>query len=78
LFCGIICAPAISVVSHSFSEKKGPALGIVSIGASLRGILFPIAGQNLIPLVRFKWTIRVFGFIVLIALGIVNLVNEIQ
>ncbi|KAI6124765.1 major facilitator superfamily domain-containing protein [Pisolithus croceorrhizus] len=49
------------------------ALGFVSIGSSLGGILFPIAGQNLIPLVGFKWTVRMFGFMMLVALGISTL-----
>lgn len=49
------------------------ALGIVSIGSSLGGVLFPIAGQNLIPIVGFKWTVRIFGFTMLVALGITNL-----
>ncbi|KAI6103628.1 MFS general substrate transporter [Pisolithus sp. B1] len=73
LFSGIIYAQAISVVSHWFLKKKGMALGFVSIGSSLGGILFPIAGQNLIPLVGFKWTVRMFGFMMLVALGISNL-----
>ncbi|KAI5985639.1 MFS general substrate transporter [Pisolithus albus] len=73
LFSGIIFPPAISVVSHWFSKKKGKALGITAIGSSLGGTLFPIAGQNLIPLVGFKWTVRVFGFMTLVALGIASL-----
>ncbi|KAI6103632.1 MFS general substrate transporter [Pisolithus sp. B1] len=73
LFSGIVFSPAISVVSHWFSKKKGLALGITAIGSSLGGTLFPIAGQNLIPLVGFKWTVRVFGFMTLLTLGIANL-----
>ncbi|KAI5983072.1 MFS general substrate transporter [Pisolithus albus] len=73
LFSGILYGQAISVVSHWFSKKKGMALGIVSIGSSLGGVLFPIAGQNLIPIVGFKWTVRIFGFTMLVALGITNL-----
>ncbi|KAI6144132.1 MFS general substrate transporter [Pisolithus tinctorius] len=73
LFSGIIYVLGISVVSHWFSKKKGMALGIVSVGSALGGTLFPIVGQNLIPLVGFKWTIRTFGFIMLIALGVANL-----
>ncbi|KAI6036000.1 MFS general substrate transporter [Pisolithus microcarpus] len=73
LFSGIIFPPAISVVSHWFSKKKGMALGITAIGSSLGGTLFPIAGQNLIPLVGFKWTVRVFGFMTLVTLGIASL-----
>ncbi|KAI6035996.1 major facilitator superfamily domain-containing protein [Pisolithus microcarpus] len=73
LFSGVIYGQAISVVSHWFSKKKGMALGVVTIGSSLGGVLFPIAGQNLIPLVGFKWTVRIFGFTMLVALGITNL-----
>ncbi|KAI6043380.1 major facilitator superfamily domain-containing protein [Pisolithus marmoratus] len=73
LFSGIIYGQAISVVSHWFSKKKGMALGVVSIGSSLGGTLFPIAAQNLIPRVGFKWTVRACGFVILIALGIANL-----
>ncbi|KAI5987999.1 MFS general substrate transporter [Pisolithus marmoratus] len=64
LFSGFIYGQAISV---------GMALGVVSIGSSLGGTLFPIAAQNLIPRVGFKWTIRVCGFMILVALGIANL-----
>ncbi|KAI6156993.1 MFS general substrate transporter [Pisolithus tinctorius] len=73
LFSGIILPQALSVVSHWFCKKKGMALGIVSIGTSLGGTMFPIAGQNLIPVVGFKWTVRVFGFMMLVALGIASL-----
>ncbi|KAI6040592.1 MFS general substrate transporter [Pisolithus marmoratus] len=73
LFSGIIFSPAISLVSHWFSKKKGVALGITAAGSSLGGTLFPIVGQNLIPLVGFKWTVRVFGFMTLVTLGITNL-----
>ncbi|KAI6043379.1 MFS general substrate transporter [Pisolithus marmoratus] len=73
LFSGILYGQAISVVSHWFTKKRGTALGIVSIGSSLGGTLFPIAAQNLIPHVGFKWTVRAFGFIMLVALGIANL-----
>ncbi|KAI6124769.1 MFS general substrate transporter [Pisolithus croceorrhizus] len=76
LFSGIIYAQAISVLSHWFSKKKGIVLGIVSIGTSLGGTLFPITGQKLIPHVGFQWTVRAFGFMVLFALGIANLVID--
>ncbi|KAI6156986.1 MFS general substrate transporter [Pisolithus tinctorius] len=73
LFSGIILPQALSVVSHWFCKKKGMALGIVSAGSSLGGTLFPVAGQNLIPLIGFKWTVRVFGFMMLVSLGIASL-----
>ncbi|KIN99867.1 hypothetical protein M404DRAFT_30126 [Pisolithus tinctorius Marx 270] len=76
LFSGIAFSPAVTVVSHWFSKKKGLALGITATGSSLGGTLFPIVGQNLIPLVGFKWTVRVFGFMTLVALGIANFVID--
>ncbi|KIO04217.1 hypothetical protein M404DRAFT_26422 [Pisolithus tinctorius Marx 270] len=76
LFSGIAFSPAVTVVSHWFSKKKGLALGITATGSSLGGTLFPIVGQNLIPLVGFKWTVRVFGFMTLAALGIANFVID--
>ncbi|KAI5988001.1 MFS general substrate transporter [Pisolithus marmoratus] len=67
LFSGIIFSPAISLVSHWFSKKKVVALGITAAGSSLGGTLF-----GLMEILRFKWTVRVFGFMTLVTLGITN------
>ncbi|KAG1868529.1 MFS general substrate transporter [Suillus subluteus] len=63
--CGIIVGPALVVVSHWFYKKRGLALSLTAIGASCGGTMFPVVAQNLIPLIGFKWTVRVFGFILM-------------
>ncbi|KIJ59717.1 hypothetical protein HYDPIDRAFT_177749 [Hydnomerulius pinastri MD-312] len=73
---GVIFGPALGIVSHWFSKRRGLALGVTAIGSSMGGTVFPVAAQNLIPLVGFKWTLRIFGFILLLTLGIANLTIE--
>lgn len=73
LASGILFGPAMGVVRHWFSKRSGLALGVIAVGSAFGGTVFPIVGQNLIPLVGFKWTVRVFGFILLVALGIANI-----
>ncbi|OAX38725.1 MFS general substrate transporter [Rhizopogon vinicolor AM-OR11-026] len=75
--CGIIISPALVVVSHWFSPKRrGFALGVAAVGSSAGSTLFPAAAQNLIPLIGFKWTVRVFGFILIATLGAANILIE--
>ncbi|KAI9460695.1 MFS general substrate transporter [Boletus coccyginus] len=73
LASGILFGPALGVVSHWFSKRRGLALGITAIGSSIGGTVFPIAAQNLIPEVGFKWTMRIFGFMLILLLGVANL-----
>lgn len=66
-------------------------LGYMAVGASVGGVVLPIAAQNLIPrvgyikftllvnldfdgVIRFKWTMRIIGFILTAVLGVSNLV----
>ncbi|KAG1720241.1 MFS general substrate transporter [Suillus lakei] len=64
--CGIIVGPALVVVSHWFYKKRGLALSLTAIGASCGSTV-------LIPLIGFKWTVRVFGFILIATLGMGNI-----
>ncbi|KAG2154112.1 MFS general substrate transporter [Suillus clintonianus] len=73
LCCGIMVGPALVVVSHWFNRKRGLAMSLAAIGASIGSTVFPAAAQKLIPLIGFKWTMRVFGFILLTTLGLANL-----
>lgn len=70
--CSIMWNPAVVIVSHWFSKRLGLALSLSSIGVALGSIVFPVAAQKLIPLIGFKWTVRVFGFILMTALGTAN------
>ena len=47
----MIFGPSLTVVSHWFNKKRGMALGLLSIGSSVGGTIFPIAARNLIPAV---------------------------
>ncbi|KAF8452485.1 MFS general substrate transporter [Boletus edulis BED1] len=73
LASGILFGPALGIVSHWFSKRRGLALGVTAIGSSVGGTVFPIAAQKLIPEVGFKWTMRIFGFILILLLGVANL-----
>ncbi|KAG1863603.1 MFS general substrate transporter [Suillus subalutaceus] len=70
--CGIMWNPAVVIVSHWFSKRRGLALSLTTIGTALGSIVFPVAAQNLIPLIGFKWTVRVFGLILMATLGTAN------
>ncbi|KAG2150666.1 MFS general substrate transporter [Suillus bovinus] len=71
--CGIIVGPALVVISHWFDRKRGLAMSFAAIGASAGSTVFPAAAQKLIPLIGFKFTMRVFGFILLATLGMANI-----
>jgi len=68
--CGVIFGPMMGVVAHWFKKKRGLALGIIAVGSSIGGTIFPIAARNLTRVVGFKWMMRTLGFIQLAALGI--------
>ncbi|KAG1734341.1 MFS general substrate transporter [Suillus lakei] len=71
--CGIMVGPALVIISHWFNGKRGLAMSLAAIGASIGSTVFPAAAQKLIPLIGFKWTMRVFGSILLATLGIANI-----
>lgn len=73
LSCGFIMAPMVNVVSQWFTTKKGIAYGLVGVGSSLGGVIFPIATRRLISEVGFPWTMRILGFLQLATLLITNL-----
>ncbi|KAH0826860.1 major facilitator superfamily domain-containing protein [Lanmaoa asiatica] len=76
LACGVLFGPALGIVSHWFSKRRGLALGFNAIGSSVGGTIFPVAAQNLIPEVGFKWTMRIFGFILILILGVANVTMD--
>ncbi|EIW84681.1 MFS general substrate transporter [Coniophora puteana RWD-64-598 SS2] len=76
LSAGVIFGPTLGVVSHWFKKKRGLALGITALGSSAGGTVFPVAAQNLLPMVGFKWTMRIFGFILIGCLGVGNLLID--
>ncbi|KAA1469292.1 MFS general substrate transporter [Dentipellis sp. KUC8613] len=73
LASGTIFAPTFGVLSHWFKKRRGFALGISACGSSIGGTVFPIMFRNLQVSIGFKWTMRVFGFILMFTMGISNL-----
>lgn len=53
LACGTIFGPTAAVIAHWFKKRRGFAMGLVAVGSSVGGTVFPIAARNLIPLVGY-------------------------
>ena len=62
-----------SAVSTWFAKRRSTAFGIISSGASVGGIIFPIMVERLIPRVGFAWTMRAVAFLILGLLILTNL-----
>ncbi|KAI0683453.1 MFS general substrate transporter [Cytidiella melzeri] len=73
LSSGVLIMTGICVLPQWFSTKKGIALGIIGVGASSGGVVYPIAARNLIPLVGFSWTMRILAFMHVFLLTITNI-----
>ncbi|KAK7717658.1 hypothetical protein SLS64_003153 [Diaporthe eres] len=68
--CGLIFAPALTVVGHYFFKKRAMAMAYASTGSPIGGIIYPIVLTNLInnPSVGCAWAQRTCGFISLLLL----------
>lgn len=51
--CGIIFGTIIAVPAHWFKRKLGAALGVMALGSSCGGTLYPIIVRNLIERVGY-------------------------
>jgi MFS family permease len=61
----LFCVTSVALPSTWFVAHRGLAVGIVSTGASVAGIIYPIMFHQLLPQVGFPWTVRIMGFLVL-------------
>ncbi|KAI0260450.1 MFS general substrate transporter [Gloeopeniophorella convolvens] len=71
--CGFLFVPTSGIVAHWFKRRRATALGIVTMGSPLGGIIFPIAFRNLAIAVGFRWTMRIIAFFLILALTTANL-----
>ncbi|KAJ7449417.1 major facilitator superfamily domain-containing protein [Mycena galericulata] len=55
--------PAYTAAQHWFLKRRGFALGIVTSGSSVGGVIWPILANRLIHDVGFGWGLRIIGFI---------------
>ncbi|KAL7940152.1 major facilitator superfamily domain-containing protein [Trichoderma barbatum] len=65
--------PAVAIIQERFSEKQDLALGIVTTGSSLGGVVFPIMVSHLIKQVGFGWAMRSSAFLILALLIVANM-----
>lgn len=65
---GIFFVPVMSLVSTYFAKRRGMALGFVTVGNSVGGIIYPTVVRQLLDKVGFGWTTRVLGFINVVCL----------
>lgn len=54
----MLYSPANNCVAHWYKRKLGTMMGIVTGAAAVGSIVFPIALNNLILAVGFKWVRR--------------------
>ncbi|CAO1638245.1 unnamed protein product [Parajaminaea phylloscopi] len=66
----LIFMPSLAILSHWFRRRRSYALGIVTSGSAVGGIVFPIVLQRLINQVGFPWAVRMCGFTSLVCLCI--------
>ncbi|KAJ4344708.1 uncharacterized protein N0V89_012452 [Didymosphaeria variabile] len=63
--------PVMSLVATYFAKRRGFAIGLVTVGNSVGGMIYPTVVRQLLPQVGFGWTVRVLGFINVACLSIV-------
>lgn len=55
--------PTIAALGHWFKCNRAYAFGIAVSGSSIGGLCFPVILKHLIPLVGFRWTVRILALI---------------
>lgn len=68
---GIFFVPVMGLVSTYFAKKRGMAIGVVTSGNALGGIIYTLVVREMLGKVGFGWTVRVLGFINAVALAVV-------
>lgn len=67
---GFLYIPSVTIVPQYFSTRKAIAVGIVTSGSSIGGVLYSLAFQRLQRTVGFGWACRVMGFIALATISV--------
>ncbi|RHZ65225.1 hypothetical protein CDV55_102676 [Aspergillus turcosus] len=68
----LLVCPMLALVGQYIKVKRGAAMGIVIAGSSLGGVIWPIVINELLkkPNIRFGWTMRIVGFIMIPLLAV--------
>lgn len=72
---GLLFNTALAIIGQYFNRRQGLASGIVMAGASLGGVIFPVALNRLLNDVglSFGWSVRVCALIILVLLAFASL-----
>ncbi|KAF1953320.1 MFS general substrate transporter [Byssothecium circinans] len=62
---GCLFTPATGLVASYFLKRRGLAMGIVSTGSTIGGIVYPIMLHRLVRTVGFGWATRAIAFVML-------------
>jgi len=65
---GIFFVPIMGVCSTYFLKKKAMALGMVTSGTAMGGVLYPLVVRQLLGKIGFGWTVRVLGLLNVVSL----------
>lgn len=60
---GIFFTPTLAMIATYFEKRRGLAVGLVTLGNSTGGALYPVITRQLLPKIGFGWTVRVLGFV---------------
>ncbi|KAF4547076.1 Aspyridones efflux protein-like protein 2 [Elsinoe fawcettii] len=67
---GLLYIPSVAQIPQYFTTKRGTALGLVTAGGPLGGIIYPILFRSLITHHSFATATRVLGFVALATLSL--------
>jgi MFS family permease len=68
----LCCTVALSVLAHWFERRRGLAAGIVFVGSSVGGAIFPLVLRSTLEGMGWAWSMRILVFIVAALLAVGN------
>ena len=63
---GLLFIPLYSLIGNAFTKQRAMAMGIITSGIAMGGIIYTIVYLRLLPVLGFAWMVRVIGFLNLI------------
>lgn len=67
---GVLFTPTLALMATWFGPRRGLAIGIATTGNSAGGIVYPLIVRQLLPRIGFAWTVRAFGLVSFVCLGV--------
>jgi MFS family permease len=62
---GLLYLPGMALVGRSFKKNRAVAMGIVTCGAPVGGVMYTMVFEQLISRLGFGWTVRIIAFLML-------------